>query len=194
MQTADLDLLVDRFVSTFERLDELWAFKEIDPIAWQISTGESDEFERRAWRPVRANTDPSALNPLYAKLPARFPSLFERLVLRYRWAEVDLECYRLFANPPGLDLSGLYEQISKDPFLYDSLLRSGYIPFGKGPDVDYDPVCFDIRSRKKRSRECGIVKVDHEEILCHGRVRVVAELAPSFEQLLLQTIERADKA
>ncbi len=58
--------------------------------------------------------------------------------------------------------------------------------------MDYDPVCFDMNSRKK-NREMRVVKIDHEEILCNYRVKVVAELAPSFEALVLQTIEAANK-
>jgi hypothetical protein len=34
------------------------------------------------------------------------------------------------------------------------------------------------------------VKIDHEEILCNNRIKVVGELAPSFRALVLQTIER----
>ena len=68
-----------------------------------------------------------------------------------------------------------------------------FIQFGKGPDLDYDAVCFDIKTRKQGG-DCRIVKIDHEEILCNNRVKVVAELAPSFYQLVLQTIELANKA
>jgi hypothetical protein len=35
------------------------------------------------------------------------------------------------------------------------------------------------------------VKIDHEEILCNNRVKVVAELALGFEELVRQTIESA---
>lgn len=59
--------------------------------------------------------------------------------------------------------------------------------------MDYDPVCFDIRSRTK-SKDYRVVKIDHEEILCNNRVKVVSELAPSFERLMVQTIELADRA
>ncbi len=45
------------------------------------------------------------LEGIYSKLAARFPPIFERLVLSYRWAEVDLTDYRLIANPPGTDLT-----------------------------------------------------------------------------------------
>ena len=88
---------------------------------------------------------------------------------------------------------GLLHEISKDKVLSTCLLKNGYIPFGKGPDIDYDPVCFDLKSRKK-NREFTIVKLDHEEILCNGRTKVVAELAPTFEQLVRKTIEASSRA
>jgi hypothetical protein len=102
---------------------------------------------------------------------------------------VDLKIYRLLANPPGPDLSGLLLQISRDPGIWASLIPAGYVQFAKGPDMDYDPVCFDIKSRKTTG-ECRVVKIDHEEILCNNRVKLVAELAPSFRDLVLQTINQ----
>jgi NADPH:quinone reductase-like Zn-dependent oxidoreductase len=72
------------------------------------------------------------------------------------------------------------------------LILGGYLRFAMGPDMDYDPVCFDMDSRKK-NREMRVVKIDHEEILCDNRIKVVAELAPSFEALVLQTIDRANR-
>ena len=56
--------------------------------------------------------------------------------------------------------------------------------------MDCDPVCFDIKSRKK-NRECRIVKTDLEEILCNNRVKLVAEPAPNFRELVLRTIDQA---
>jgi hypothetical protein len=182
------ELLIERFVASFGRFDELSAWKDLNPIAWQLRTGETDELGRSKWRPEKLITDNSLLEPLYARLPARFPVLYERLVLSYRWAEVDLRSYRLLANPPGPDLAGLLNQMSRDPAFWASLLPAGYIQFGKGSDIDYDPVCFEVKSRKKNYRECRIVKIDHEEILCRNRVKVVAELAPSFEHLLRKTL------
>ncbi|MGA9813143.1 MAG: hypothetical protein WBQ64_10220 [Terriglobales bacterium] len=181
--------LLEHFVASFEKLNDLIAW-ENDPISVQLSVGSPDEFGFSHWRPAVIETLPSQLESVYAKLPARFPKLFERLVLSYRWAEVDLGMCRLLANPPGPDLTGMLVQMSRDPAIWGSLLPAGYIQFGKGPDVDYDPVCFDIKSRKKNG-ECRVVKIDHEEILCNNRVKLVAELAPSFRDLVLQTIEQA---
>ena len=187
---GDEERLVERFVAAFEKLDiDMSAYKDLDPIAWQLAVGGYDELGRKPWRPLKVGTAPSLLEELNARLPARFPPLFERLVLSYRWAEVDLQSYRLLANPPGPDLSDLLHEISKDSGLWDGLVPAGYLQFGKGPDVDYDPVCFDMKSRGKDG-DCRIVKIDHEEVLCNDRVKVVAELAPSFERLMLQTIER----
>jgi len=56
--------------------------------------------------------------------------------------------------------------------------------------MDYDPVCFEIKSRTQEG-DYRIVKIDHEEILCNDRLKIVAELAPSFESLMRQTIRNA---
>jgi hypothetical protein len=182
--------LLEHFVASFEKLDEMTAVEEIDPVAWQLGIDGADEYGWKKWRPIKVKTPPSALEPIYAKLPARFPRLYEALVLSYRWAEVDLGTYRLLANPPGQDLSGLLNEMSNAPALWNALLPAGFVPFGKGPDIDYDQVCFDIKTRR-HGGECRIVKIDHEEILCNNRVKVVAEVAPNFVQLVMATIERA---
>jgi len=182
--------LVEEFVASFARFDEMRAHEVTDPVAWALASGPADAIGRKSWHPLQVQTDCEQLNPVYGKLPAKFPKLYEQMVLSYRWAEVDLGTYRLVANPPGADLSGLLREISRDSGLWDSLLPAGFIRFGKGPDMDYDPVCFDIKKRTKNG-DYRVVKIDHEEILCNCRVKVVAELAPSFEELMRRTIERA---
>jgi hypothetical protein len=184
--------LLRQFIGCWEKLDGLKLNASLDPLALHFATGEEDQYGYKSWRPVLQATDPSMLEPLYAKLPARFPPLYEQLVLTYRWADVDLGQYRLLGNPLGPDLSALLDKMLHDKFLSTYLLKNGFIPFGKGPDIDYDPVCFNLKSRKK-NREFSIVKLDHEEILCNERTRILAELAPTFEQLVSTTIELADR-
>jgi len=183
--------LIDQYVTSFAQLDDLSADELLDPIAWELSVGDRDSFGFKTWRPAKVRTPPSSLEEIYRKLPGPFPPLFEALVLSYRWAEVDLRSYRLLANPPGIDLRRLLQEMSHDPGLWEALLPAGYVAFGKGADIDYDPVCFDVRSRSKGG-DCRIVKIDHEEILCNYRVKEVAELAPSFEDLMLQTIRLSE--
>jgi hypothetical protein len=141
----EMDSLVEEFVASFARLDGMETNKFENPVSLELAVEEANEFGERHWSPARVTTDPSLLEPVYAKLPAKFPKLFERLVLSYRWAEVELGPFRLIANPPGPDLSGLFRGMSKDSGLWESLIRAGYIQFGKGPDINYVPVCFDSK-------------------------------------------------
>ena len=182
--------LLRQFVGCWQTLDGFDLRESIDDLSFNLPPDSPLRGQHHYWRPLELATDRSTLESVYAKLPARFPPLYEQLVLSYRWLEVDLQLYRLHANPPGPGLSGLLGRILKDKFLSGLLLKNGFIPFGKGTDMDYDPVCFDLRARKK-NREFGIVKLDHEEVLCNERIRVVAKLAPSFEQLVRQTIDAA---
>jgi hypothetical protein len=182
--------LVDRFVASFEKLSQLETNEILDPVAWQLAIGERNQFGYKQWRPSKVSTDRAMLERVYSSLPARFPPLFELLLLSYRWAKADLRRYALLANPPGHDLSGFLEQISSDRAIWKCLTGSGYLQFGSGPDIDYDPVCFDLRSRNN-SADCRIVKIDHEQILCNAQAKITAELAPSFEQLMLRAIEFA---
>lgn len=193
LSVHDQDELLRQFIDTFGSFYELAEFADIYPVVAELATGEPDDLGQTHWRPARINTDRARLQTIYARLPGRFPRLYERLVLTYRWAEVDLGAYTLLANPPGLDLSRLFNEISKDPGLWESLIPAGYIQFAKGTEYDYDPVCFDV-SKRKRNGDSRIVKIDHEEILCNSRTKVVAELAPTFEDLVRQTISRAEKA
>jgi hypothetical protein len=71
------------------------------------------------------------------------------------------------------------------------LIPAGFVQFGKGPDFDYDPVCFDLTHRVTDG-DCRIVKFDHEEILCNYRLVEVGELAPSFRRLVELVIDDAE--
>jgi hypothetical protein len=120
--------LLERFIASFEKL---FANEVSDPIAWQLATGDRNQNGCRRWRSIKVQTEFSSLEPLYAALPARFPPLFERLVLTYRWAEADLQSYGLLANPPGLGLGGLLQQMSKDSIIWKFLSEAGFIQLGK---------------------------------------------------------------
>lgn len=129
----------------------------------------------------------SALAPIYSLLPGKFPPLYEELVLSYRWPRADVGRFRLLANPPGNGYAGLLEEICCDKPLFDLCTRNGYIQFGRGPDVCYDPICFDTTAGSDR-KNFPVMQLDHEEILCNDRIRVVAVLARSFEELVLRII------
>lgn len=178
---------IDDFVATFEKLDDLSTSFEIDPIAWQLTVGDVDGYGFKQWRPIQFLTEPSFLEELYVNMPARFPPLYERLVLSYRWAETDLGLFRLLANPPGSSLAGLGEEFSRNHAMQEILFPNKCLQFGKGADLNYDAVCFDW-SRRLPDGDCPVIQIDHEEILCNYRFKKVAELAPSFRELLKRVI------
>ena len=184
--------LLERFVASFKKLDCLVLDEAFEFEAWKSLKAPAGKTGCERWAPMKCETEIQYIDALYAKLPARFPPLYEGLVLSYRWEEVDIRRCTLLANPIGPNLDGLFLHMSHDATLWTQLSRSGYIPFGKGTGGDYDPVCFDFKSRKK-SGDCRVVKISHEEILCNDRIKVVAEVARSFEALVLQTIDLAEK-
>ena len=119
------ELILDQYISSFERLDSLLDIETLGPVAEELFTGERTEYGWKRWRPIKVHSELSTLDPIYAKLPARFPTVYEKLGLSYRWASVDLQTYRLLANPPGPDLSGLLHEMSVDTVLWNSLLNAG---------------------------------------------------------------------
>src|SRR5215469_5660339 len=117
--------LVDEFVACFEKLDEMTADEILNPAAWKLAVGEPGALGRRTWQPLRVEAERSDLDALYGGLPARLGTAFERLLLAYRWAEVDLETFTLMANPPGANLEGFLQGISRDKNLWKELIPAG---------------------------------------------------------------------
>lgn len=94
------------------------------------------------------------LDSVYAKLPGRFPPLFEQLVTAYEWEEeVNLGPFRLLPNPMEREVAAQ---------------EGGFIPFAVGPDGAM--VCFDTE-RRRNDRDCPVVQDG-------------AEVAPSFKALM----------
>ena len=183
--------LLEKYVATFEIFDDLFSMN----VSKELQTGE-EYATMMHWSPKKVATEPSELAELYRSLQfcgfnsTCFPPLYEKLILSFRWAEVELDCYRLIANETGKDLLPLFLTLRNDIGLYDTLLPNGYFQFAKGPGGDYDPVCFDFRNRRKNG-DCRIVRIDHEAILRFGRIEEIAELAPNFRTLMLNTISAA---
>lgn len=184
---SDEERLVEKFVGSFSKFDEIIVIEGLDPVAWELRLGKPGKCGA-PWRPRNIITSQDALVDLYQKLPARFPPLYEKLVLSYRWAEVELGQMRLLANPRGPGLQRLFMEMTRDAFLSTFLHSNGFVQFGRGSGGNYDPVCFQISSRHG-NHEYKILRLDHEEILCNERIVVVEQIAPNYRQLVLDVIE-----
>lgn len=152
-----------------------------------FAAGDCSDYGCEPGQPIPVETSVEALADLRAMIPVSLPPLYERLLLSYRWPESDLGRFRLLANPAGPRLKGLLDELTRDAVLWNELTPRGWIRFGKGAGTNYDPVCFDIRQRRKDG-DYRIVQLDHEQILCNARIKVVAELAPSFRELVESTV------
>ena len=133
---------------------------------------------------VPVHEDPAGLEGIYAKLPGRFPNLYEQLLLSYQWEDMDLISMRFLANP---GISGLLGSLLYDTYMSKVLLANGYIPFAREAGGGYDPICFDLSTRKSR-RDCQIVWVDHEEVLCNSKIGIRKIIASSFEDLVISLV------
>lgn len=170
---------LQRFYSAISRA-ERWLQPD-EPIPPSLDTGRVNEYGFREWSPARQQTEPRAIETIYETIPGRVPKLFEQCLASFRWLEVDLPGITLLAHPPGPRCEGFVSEVIRDPHLYPTLFRERFMQFGKGGTL-YDPICFDLRRKKKE--DCPIVRIDHESVLIHEKAEVVEEIAPTFRKLL----------
>jgi len=127
---------------------------------------------------------------LESKLPRRLPSSFRSLVTRYAFAPFDIGPLRFFGNT-GLDeKDDLNVVIFRDRTMAQATLKNGYIQFARPDTGSYDPICFDAK-KSAANREFPIVRLDHEQILCNGRIKVVEKVADSFFKFASDIVRRA---
>jgi hypothetical protein len=139
-------------------------------------------LERAGFRKLGTPRDPSCLTPFYSQIPSRYPRLFEALCLGYSWQEAVLGEVEFAPNPAGVDLAGLATSIRYDRHLWNLLVSSGYLVFGRMSGGRYDPVAFNMGARK--GHDAPVCRVDHEEILSFQRRGHPVQLVPSFFALL----------
>ncbi len=69
---------------------------------------------------IAQDTPAAALDCIYNKIRIRYPRLYEKLVLKYRWTHRAIvlsqqgESLQFLANPPGPKLDGLHAEIFND--------------------------------------------------------------------------------
>ncbi len=118
---------------------------------------------------------------LEASLPHRFPASFHSLLTRYTFPTFNAGGLSFFANTGIHSHDELSVAIFDDRIIADATLKAGYIQFARPESGSYDPVCFDAR-RARSNREFPIVRLDHEEMLCHDRVHISQQVADSFHR------------
>ena len=140
--------------------------------------------------PIREEDNASRLRIFEEKLPKRLPQSFESFLSRYSFPAFDVLGITLFAwdadsNPYIEEASAAKNSLS------EFLIPAGFVHIGRTDMGGFDAICFDW-NEPAQNREYRIVQVDHEDILCNSKVRVVAELWPSFIELVEDALSRPD--
>lgn len=183
----DADLL-DAFVEAFGRHDEMRAADpRLRPDVHALRIGKPGPQGAR-WRPRRVQLSRRALDRFHERIPLLVPPLYELLVSRFRWAAVEVGPCALLPSPPGRGLSGLEAGIVRESGPGAALLREGFVPFGRGPGGSPDPVCF-AAGRRRHDGDVPVVRIEHEALRRRGDARVLSEVAPSFRDLVLCSVE-----
>ena len=112
-----------------------------------------------------------------AILERRLPASFRDLVTRYAFRPFEWGPISFFGNSETYELFSLHIAAMRDRAIWETTRQAGFIYFGRPEQMNYDPICF---SPSKGKREPPIVQLDHEEILINSRIKIVAEIAPSF--------------
>jgi hypothetical protein len=136
------------------------------------------------WHIVPSNGAPW-LPEVETSLRFRLPASFRSLLARYLFPS--FEVGPLFLYSVGVrDPKSTGEEFRYaifDAIMFPFLLDKGLLRFAQPQDWSYDPVCFDFRNANRKS-EPGVVRVDHEEILCNDRLRVIETISPAFRELM----------
>jgi hypothetical protein len=139
-----------------------------------------DVIERASWLPA-----------LESKLPFHMPSLFHAFIYSYKFSGVQLGEILLFNNSGEADENELSVAIFRDRTIAECALAKLYLPIGRPVDGSYDPVC--LRLSRRKSFDCPIVRLDHEELLQFQTIFEVKVIAASFEAYLREAAEKARK-
>ncbi len=180
----NVDALIDRMVETVNRGQREAKWEHEVPIGMRRARIKDYWCD---WQIV-PSTRVDWLEPLEARLPARFPRSFRSLISRYEYPPFDFGPIYLFGNTAECVEHELREELWKDKFLSETLLRHGFIQFGRPATRSYDPICFEA-GEKTGSQEWEIVRLDHEEILCNSRIRITERVARSFFHFVSSQLE-----
>jgi hypothetical protein len=184
MGTPDslVDDRVDAFVSAVNFSPREAHFIEDIPAPCVLSESEWSEIFH--WRIV-ASEDAIWLADVERELPFPLPPTLRSLVSRYLFPSFDAGPLTFYSV--GCDRNRYTTEfriaMRGDAIMWPFLLERGFLPFAKPGGGNYDPVCFDFRD-SPRKNEPAVVRIDHEEILCYDRLRVLEVMAPGFDVML----------
>jgi hypothetical protein len=138
---------------------------------------------------IQACTDIQWVDGILNRLPARLPPSFVSLISRYVFDDFKAGEIWFYANRGEEAWEDLSQAIFRDEIMFRVTTSDGFIHFAQPHDGSYDPLCFDIRRRRK-SGEYSIVRLDHEAILQFEQTRVVSNISSSLLEFMESYMNR----
>jgi hypothetical protein len=151
-----------------------------------------DKFVERINRQnvgVQACSEIPWVDRILSRLPAKFPPSFVSLISGYIFDDFKAGEIWFYANRGEEAWGELSQAIFRDEIIFRVTTSNGFIYFARPPDDSYDPLCFDIRRRRK-SGEYSIVRLDHEAILQSEQTRVVSNISSSLVRFMESYMNR----
>jgi hypothetical protein len=180
---VSIDRLVDSLVAKINTGRRELELLEDVPVELRIPLvdefGDEDDVSTD-WRIVAFN-HASRIAGLERRMGQHFPPSFRALICRYSFPAFECGPLMFFSNTGQGLFWELEDRLFLDAVMSPALLRAGYVQIGNPMFYDYDPMCFEAQPQ---GLEGKIVQLDHEEILCHGKIAVVRSIAPSFVHLM----------
>lgn len=177
----DIDAIVDAFVEAVNATEQ--EPLPPDEVPKSLRIGEADKYGQFRWKICRADHKSWVETP-ERNLPIQFPPSYLSFISRYTFPAFKFGPIFFFGNT-GQDINWeLSKRIFIDEIMSPFLLQNGYLQIGNPYQYNYDPICFDT----KKGGEYPIVQLDHEEIICNSKSKIVEEIAPSFLKFIQDTI------
>jgi hypothetical protein len=120
------------------------------------------------------------------RIPFPLPRCFTDFVHHYTFEDFEICRLRHYDNYDGKERWCWQVALFADKPIFDICTSHRFLPIGQPEDSNYDRVCLDLNRLK--SGDCPLVQLDHEAILLRDKIKVVAELAPSYKKLIQKVL------
>jgi len=178
------DTLIDEFVAYVNSIEN--DALDRDELPESLQVGVPTEYGQYHWQ-IKKRDLSKNLEKIHKKLPKKLPPSYCSFISRYAFPGFEVGGIFFFGNTGENSYWELSKRLFADSYMSDVLLKNGFIQFGNPYETNYNPVCFDTRNPKNKSREFPIVELDHEWILIHSKIVVVKEISTSFPEFMAKT-------
>ncbi len=120
------------------------------------------------------------------RLPFKLPRCFTDFAYHYSFTDFEIKRLHHYDNYDGNEYWCWQVALFADKPIFDICTTHLFLPIGQPEDGNYDRICLDLN--RLNSGDCPVVQLDHEAILLKEKIKIVAELAPSYKRLIANVL------